>query len=328
MRIMKPVVLALLRNLSDEDKKFITSELKDVAEVYFLDEINPDDEIVEKAEIAIISTGRGERVRAILKRASNLKYIQSLLAGVDGIPYKDLPSNVIVASNAGANAEEVAEFTVALTLTASKKILQFDRDMREGIWRRDTPKLIRNSTIMILGYGNIGREIAMRFKPFKAKIIAVNRRGEGDKYSDLAIKPDEIEKYIGNVDILISVLPLNKYTRGFINKNILGKMKKDAILVNVGRGPVITEDDLFEHLSNYNEFTAAIDVWWKYPTSRDEKTFQDKPFHLLENIIMTPHIAGTWEGFRRKLLKHALNNIRRYLRGEEIENRVIIDDYI
>ncbi len=326
---MKKVTLVLLRNLSEEDKNYIREKIGKYTEIYFLDDIEPDHPKIRDAEIAIVSMARGEKTRKILSNAKNLRYIQTLVAGVDNLPFTELPRNVVIASNAGANAEEVAEFAVALTLTAAKKIVLFDKEMRRGIWRSDTPHLIRDSVIMILGYGKIGREVAKRLRPFKPKkIIGVNRRGFKDDYIDEVIKPNMLDKVIGEVDILISALPLTKDTRGFINKNLLDKMKKDAILVNVGRGPVIDEEALYKHLRENPEFTAALDVWWRYPSRRGEETFQNYPFHELENIVMTPHMAGAWKGFRRKLLSHALENVLRYLRGEEIENKVRIEDYI
>ena len=326
---MKKVTLVLLRNLSEEDKKFIREKIGRYTEIYFLDDIEPEHPIVADAEIAIVSMARGEKTRKILSRARNLRYIQTLVAGVDNLPFEELPRDVVIASNAGANAEEVAEFAVALTLAAAKKIVLFDREMRRGIWRSDTPHLIRDSVIMILGYGKIGREVAKRLRPFKPKkIIGVNRRGFRDDYVDEVVKPDRIYDVIKEVDILISTLPLTKETRGLINKELLKKMKRDAILVNVGRGPVIDEDALYHHLKENPEFTAALDVWWRYPSKRGEETFQNNPFHELENIIMTPHMAGAWKGFRRKLLSHALENVLRYLKGEDIENKVRIEDYI
>lgn len=326
---MKKVTLVLLRNLSEEDKKFIIDMIGRYTEIYFLDDIEPEDPIVEHAEIAIVAMARSEKTRKILSKAKNLRYIQTLMAGVDNLPFNELPRDVVIASNAGANAEEVAEFTIALTLAAAKKIVLFDSEMRRGIWRSDTPHLIRDSVIMILGYGNIGREVAKRLRPFKPrKIIGVNRRGVGDDFVDEVIRPDRVYEVIKNVDILISTLPLTKETRDFINKELLERMKKDAILVNVGRGPIIDEKALYEHLKENPEFTAALDVWWRYPSRRGEKTFQNLPFHKLENIVMTPHMAGAWKGFRRKLLSHALENVLRYLRGEDIKNKVRIEDYI
>jgi len=326
---LKKIVLILLRNLSDEDRKFVIGKIGEYAEIYFQDDIEPYDKAVKEAEVALVSTARSEKTREILANAKNLKFIQSILAGVDNLPYNLLPKDIMISSNAGANAEEVAEFAIALTLAATKKIVLFDRWMRRGIWRNDTPQLIRDAIIMILGYGNIGREIAKRLRAFKPrKLIGVNRRGYKDEYIDDVIKPDKIRDVIGSVDILISTLPLTKETKDFIDKDILSRMKKNAVLVNVGRGPVIIEEDLYRHLEENQGFTAAIDVWWRYPSKKGEETYQETPLHKLDNIIMTPHMAGGWSGFRRKLLDYALDNVKRYLKGENVENIIRIEDYI
>ncbi len=318
-------VLILVRNLSDDERSLVEKMLNGYAEPYFIDD--GVDEVAAEAEAAVVSTARHPRVREALRKAVKLRFLQTLAAGVDNIPFQDLPRNVIVASNAGANAEEVAEFTVALILTSLKNIVILDRGMRRGDWWGPTPKLLRGSKVVILGYGHIGREIAKRIQPFKPYIVGVKRRPKPDEYADEVVSIRDLEKHLPTTDILVVTLPLTKETRGFVDRRILDKLKEGALVVNVGRGPVIDEEALFEALSR-RKLYAALDVWWVYPSRRGEPTFQNKPFHLLDNVVMTPHVAGSWPGFRRKLLEHALENLRRYLAGEEPRNIVDLEEYL
>jgi len=155
----------------------------------------------------------------------------------------------------------------------------------------------------------------------------VRRSGGWDEYADKVLRPEEALEILPQTDYLVVTLPLTKETRGVIDRNILGRLRDGAVVVNVGRGPVIEEEALFEELSR-GRIWAAIDVWWVYPQRRGEETFQNLPFHLLDNIVMTPHVAGTWPGYREKLLRHALENLRRFLAGEEPRNIVKREDYI
>ncbi len=319
-------VLILVRNLTEEERRDIIKALEDLATPVFIDDPEIDDK-AENAIAALVSTARHPRVKGILTRARNLKFIQTLAAGVDNIPFKDLPENIVVASNSGANAEEVAEFTVALILASMKNIVALDRGMRNGIWWGPTPRLIKGSKIVIVGYGNIGREVAKRLRPFDPYIIGVSRNPVKDKYIDEAVKADNLEEVLPVADIVVVTLPLTKNTYRLFDEKKLNLLKKGALIVNIGRGDVVDEDALFRRLSE-GDMSAALDVWWVYPKARGEPTFQNKPFHLIENLVMTPHTAGSWPGFRRKLINNALENMRRFLVGETPRNIVAREEYI
>ncbi len=321
-----PRVLILVRRLDQDERRLVEEYIGDLAEPIYIDDGIGDEEAGE-AVAALVATARNPVVREILRRARNLRFIQTLAAGVDNIPFQDLPEQVVVASNSGANAEEVAEYAVALLLAAAKRIVLLDREMRRGIWRVEYPSLIKGSTVVIWGYGSIGREIARRLQPFKPRIYGVRRSGGNDDYVDRILRPEEALEILPETDYLVIALPLTRETRGAIDSEVLRRLREGAVVVNVGRGPVIDEEALFDELSR-GRLWAALDVWWVYPSRRGEETFQDLPFHLLENIVMTPHVAGTWPGYREKLLRHALENLRRFLMGEEPRNIVRREDYI
>ena len=325
---MKRTALILLRNLGEKEKRYILDRLGNLCKVYFIDELDENDPIIETAEIALVSTARNEKVKRILLKAKNIRFIQSIIAGVDFLPLNILPKKAILASNAGANAKEVAEFAFSLILSALKLVPIYDRWMRKGVWIRKIPRLLEDITVVILGYGHIGRELAKQLRAFNVRIIGVNRSGYNDGNADKVVTIDRLFEVISDADVLVVALPLTKKTRGLIDKNVLSKMKKNAILVNVGRGGVINQSDLYEHLKNNADFIAALDVWWKYPGYRGEKVFQDYPFHELDNVIMTPHMAGTWSEFRMKLISHAIENVLRYLKGQEIKNIVDLSEYL
>jgi phosphoglycerate dehydrogenase-like enzyme len=308
-------IAILVDRLAEEDRDLIIEKLSDDCEIFFKEDIKNGDLDLEDIDVAIVSAGRREETRMYLKKMKNLKFLQTLSAGVDHLPFRDIPIKTVIASNSGANSEEVAEYAVSLLLTAVKNIHLNDRSLRKQVWNVHIPRLIKGSRVLIWGYGSIGREIAKRLKPFKCMIYGVNRSGKADEYVEYVYTPDEIGNILPKMNYIILALPLTKETRGIVNKNILSLMRKDAVLVNIGRGGLIVEEDLYSHLVENPEFTAAIDVWWRYPKKRGEKYEFKYPFYKLSNIIMTPHVAGYWKKFRRKLLQHALENVLRFLRG-------------
>jgi len=312
----------LVDRITREDREFIIDKLSEYGEIFFKEDIKNGDITPEDIDIAIVSAGRSEETRAYLKRMKNLRFLQTLSAGVDHLPFKDIPEETIIAGNSGANSEEVSEYAISLLLTAAKKIHLNDRSLRKGIWDVHTPRLIIRSKILIWGYGSIGREIAKRLKPFNCMVYGVNRSGEIDEYIQNVFRPNEVERILPEMDYIILTLPLTKETRGIIDKKILSLMKSNAVLINIGRGDLIKEEDLYHHLLENPEFTVAIDVWWRYPKKRGEKYEFKYPFYKLNNIVMTPHVAGYWKNFRKKLLSYAVENVIRFLKNEEPRNIV------
>jgi phosphoglycerate dehydrogenase-like enzyme len=121
-------------------------------------------------------------------------------------------------------------------------------------------------------------------------------------------------------------LPLTRATQGLVDRGFLTRMKEDAILVNIARGKLIVEDDLFEHLKARPRFRAALDTWWTYPDTTEGRPFH-RPFQDLPNIVMTPHVAPFVAGQRGRAMEAALENVLRFLRGEKPHNLVDPSDY-
>lgn len=315
-------------DLDEDTKRYILKKLSSYGNVFFKEDVIKNEDILEEIDVLLITSGRRKLTREIISRSRKLKFLQTLSVGVDNLPFEIISESTLIASNSGANAEEVAEYTIGLLLVAAKKIHLNDRSLRRQIWNVHTPRIIKGSNILIWGYGNIGREIAIRLRPFKPNLYGVNRRGVGDDNIDFIYPADNVDSLLPLMDYIILTLPLTKYTRGIVDKKRLSLMKKDATLINVGRGDLIKEGDLYYHLLENPEFTAVIDVWWRYPKKRGEKYEFKYPFYKLDNIIMTPHVAGYWDNFRDKLIKTAIENILRFLKGERPLNIINREDYL
>lgn len=313
-----------------EDKKIITSVLGALIDVYFIDDLSEEQlkELLPKVNIILSGSGL-DLTQEIVRNLRDVEFIQTLSAGADYLPLRSLSERVIICTNAGANAIAVAEHVWALILAAAKRIIYHDQSMRKGTWkRRDYGFLLQNKIIGIIGIGNIGKNVAKIARAFGMRVFAINRSGMTDADVDFIGTPEKLDTLLQNSDIIVIAVPLTKYTRGMIGKRELSLMKPNAILVNVSRGEVVDQKALYEHLKSNPNFIACLDVWWRYPSSDSEITYQDYPFHELPNVIMTPHIAGFALEIRDKVLVDALENIVKYLRGEKPRNVINRDDYL
>lgn len=261
------------------------------------------------------------------ERARKLRMIQALVAGVDHLPFDRFPPTAIVCSNAGAYSIPVAEHAMALLLAAAKDIPARTDEIRRGIFDQSAMnKALAGSTALILGLGGIGAEIARRCKAFDMRVVGITRSGGSSGIADVIGTMEDLLRCAPQADSVFLALPLTRATHGLVDRRFLTRMKDDAILVNIARGKLIVEDDLFEHLKGHPKFHAALDTWWTYPDTKEGRPFH-RPFHELPNVVMTPHIAPMVPGQRGRAMEAALDNVLRFLRGEKPRNIVEPAEY-
>lgn len=276
----------------------------------------------------LVTTGFGREIpRDLGTRAPHLRMVQTLVAGVDHLPYVSIPRSVVVCGNAGAYNTSVGEHTMALLLAAAKDVPQRTREIVSGVFDQSAPsKALWGAMVLILGMGGIGGTVAGMCKAFHMRVIGVSRSGRLLPPADEAGSLADLPRLLPRADYVVLALPLTKRTAGLVDRTFLGAMKEDAVLVNIARGKVVVEDDLFEHLKSHPRFRAAIDVWWVYPKGTEGRPFH-RPFHELPNVVMTPHNANAIPGQRRWAMEAALDNVRRFLRGETPLHIVDVTEY-
>jgi len=322
---LRKVLIALKKKKEENVEKIAGELLSDIAEVLFLEDI---EDGVEDVEVLVLFQWRGVIGEGLIGRLRSLKFIQALTAGVNHLPFEEIPENVLVASNSGANAGYIAEHAFALMLAAAKRLFLHDRLLRKGEFRQDIfSKPLRGSVLGILGLGSIGRRILELGCSFGMKVYAVRKSGKPEAGAEFVGTPDDLPYVLREADYLVIALPLTRHTEGLIGERELSLMKRDAVLVNVSRGKIIDQEALYRHLLSNREFTACLDVWWNYP--RAEESFrQDFPFEKLPNVIMTPHIAPLVPGYFENMLRHALENVRTFLLWDSPANIVDRKDYV
>ncbi len=267
-----------------------------------------------------------------LSRMSNLRLVQSILAGVNHIPFAQLDKKVLVCSNAGAYSDEVAEYAWALLLSAAKRIVDFHNAVKTEQWTLKRTlggkevSILEERTLGILGYGGIGSAVAQIGKGFSMKIYAFSRKPVREKGVRSFQGDKGLLTVLAESDAVIVSLPLTELTNKIIGAEKLATMKKDAILVNIARGELVDETALYEHLKANPNFRYATDVWWYREGKESLKTTH--PFFELPNFIGTPHVSGPSGLATGKPARFAVENVIRFLRGLKPRNIVNPAEYL
>lgn len=301
----------------DPERRAVLAAHGDSFEAVILEDLRPGERNTAWGEAeVVVCTGFGSELPAdLLIRAKRLRMVQALVAGVDHIPFERIPRSAIVCSNAGAYNVSVAEHAMALLLAAAKDVPGRTDEIRRGTFDQSVMnKALMGATVLILGMGGIGSAIAQRCKAFDMHVIGVTRSGRSEADIEGARLVD-LPRLLSRADFVVLALPLTSETTGIIGRSALAAMKPDAVLVNVARGKLIVEDDLFEHLRTHPGFRAGLDVWWTYPDSTRGRPFH-RPFHELPNVVMTPHVAFAIPDQRQRAMEGAIDNVLRFLRGE------------
>jgi len=249
-------------------------------------------------------------------RQGRLRWIQSSAAGMDHclVPAV-IASPMVVTSASGVLADQVAEHTIALVTGWCRSLPTFFRaQQKKEFIRRPTRDLTR-STVGIAGFGGVGRRLAQLLAAFEVRILATDMFPVDKPDHVEALWPaDRLDDLLAAVDILVLCLPLNDSTRGIINAERLAKMKPQALLANMARGPLVVAADLMAALQSGHLAGAVMDV------TDPEPLPPESPLWELPNVMITPHVAGQ-SGWRiDNMTKIFCRNLRRWQAGLPLIN--------
>jgi len=253
----------------------------------------------------------------------NLQFVQLLSAGYDHLNFNYFSKKTIIASNQGAYAKPMAEHALAMILALAKKLTKYHNLLSKGVFDQlnSVTRYIHGSNLGIIGYGSIGKETAKLMQPFDVNVYAINTSGKTDDDVAFIGKLQDLDIVLKNSDILLISIPLNKETQALIGKRELELMKSDAILINVARGDIIIEKDLYEHLRTHPEFSAGIDAWWVEPFKYG-KFETHYPFFELTNFIGSPHNSSVVPNSLIDGAKQAAINVKRFINKEAIKGLI------
>lgn len=270
-------------------------------------------------EFAVISPDLAPRLLELLAKLPGLKVLQSTQAGVDWL-LPHVPAGVTVCSATGALDISVAEWVVMTLLALVRRLPVFLEFQREGHWdpelkaRSFIPGLgppiedLDGATVLIVGYGSIGRAVEARLRPFGAKVVGVARRPREGVYT-----PDALPELLPRASAVVLLLPLTDETRRIVDARFLSQLKPGAILINAGRGGVVDPDALMAELQARRIY-AGLDV-------TDPEPLPDgHPLWSAPNLIITPHIAGATAHWLERSYRLAGDQLRRYAAGQPLIN--------
>lgn len=258
--------------------------------------------------------------------SSTLKLIIVPMAGVNALDWEAIRKKNIKVSNCHANAPVVAERALALSLSLLGRVVEYDQDLRHGIWHgysigspeQDYWFSLRNKTVCIVGMGHIGEELSKLLKPFNCKIIGVKRSAPME-HSDIT---SDLDWAIEVSDVIFIALPLTKQTKNLFDAQRLHRMK-GKYLINVSRGDIIDERAFFEALKNEILAGAAIDTWYLYPKNSDEVILPSRyPFNTLRNVVLSPHVGGYTEEGSEGVMNETFDVLHAFLSKGEVINLV------
>ena len=316
----------------------LTSEYNSLVITYLKEQLKPDirlttGEILPPAgDIHILIAGHPDRDQIKANRD-----LHTLIVPWTGIPLetRELAGEFphISVHNLHHNAAPVAEMAVALLLAAAKKVVPFDVALRQGDWSlrylEPAPsQTLKDKTVLILGYGEIGRRIARICNSLDMRVWAIKRNlgpGTRDPFVQDIFTPDYLFKLLPSTNALVVALPLTPLTEGLIGKQELDLMPSKSIIVNIGRALIIDEVALYNALNNGRIGGAGLDVWYNYPPDEESRSSthpSNYPFGDLENVVLSPHRAGLTDDINYLRMDHLSVLLNAASRGEKIPNKV------
>ncbi len=313
-----------------EEKESFLNILGNEASLIFLDEISlvQREPVLNEATVLLSWNFPQEISPQDYPRLQHVRLIQLVTAGADHMPFADLPSHILCASNAGAYAIPMAEHVLAMTLALTKRLLIEQQKLQRGEFDDHTlNRSLRGMTAGIIGFGGAGLATARLMQAFGMHIYALNQSGKSDEPTDFIGTLRDLEHVLRSSDVVVVTLPLTRATNGLIGEKELAWMKQDAILVNVARGAILDEAALYTHLHNHPTFQAGIDTWWEEPL-RGGAFRMAFPFLELPNVLGSPHNSALVSDFIDDAARLAAQNVRRFLNGEGVVGTIRREDYL
>ena len=260
---------------------------------------------------AVVLRGSKPFTARVLAAAQGLKIIAKNGAGIDSVDLAEAARRgIAVAVAAGANADAVAEHAIALMLALVRDLRRLDLKLRQGGWEGTAwlGRDFRGATVGIVGYGSIGRSAARLAAALGARVVVLRRTGDADGFE---VETD-LDALLARVDILSLHCPLTERTRHLIGRRELALMKPGALLVNTARGPVVDEAALVDALRSGHLGGAGLDTFEVEPIAADN------PLLGLDNVIVTPHVAGVTRDAALRVATMTARNVVDCLAGRPL----------
>ena len=259
--------------------------------------------------------------REVFGMCPKLRWVHSRPVGLDRMLFPELQgSSVTLTNGSGVFSAALGEFVVGAILFFAKDFRRLVRNQIATVWEQFDVERVAGKVLGIVGYGDIGRAIAVRARALDMVVFGLKRHvalaERADGPAERLFSPEQRLEMIAQCDYVAVAAPLTAETRGMIGKQEIAAMKPTAVLLNVGRGPLIDENELVRALSEKRIRGAALDVFNQEPLPSGH------PFYKLENVLLSPHSADHTADWLHNSTLFFAEQFRRYTRGEKLQNVV------
>lgn len=294
-------------------------QLKNIGDTDIYDRSLPQESIKRVADAEIILTNKALVNKDIMEAAPNLKYIGVMATGYNVVDITEAHKRNIIVSNVPAySTASVAQLTFAFILELANHTALYAQSVKNGDWVRSKdfsyhlkPIMeLQNKTLGIIGFGQIGQNVAKIALAFGMRVISSHKHPERDKMEGVTFVDEKT--CFSEADIVSLHCPLNKDNFEFVNKELIASMKRKAFLINTSRGGLVNENDLAEALNHEVIAGAALDVLSTEPPSADN------PLLHAKNCLINPHVAWATFESRSRLMDVVVNNIGAFLKGKPV----------
>lgn len=317
---MRKISLLVLSDPAEPQVSML-DELRATANVVIGDSPDAFKSTAGSAEVIFNWSGSLSLIREAFLMSLPVRWVHSRSAGLERTLFPELiASDVIMTNGSGVFSPSLGEFALGAILYFAKDFRRMIRNQMAGVWEPFDVLPISGQTVGIVGYGDIGRAVAARVRPLGMNVLAVKRhvtaKSNPDPLADQIYGTDHLIEMLSRCDYVVVAAPLNAETHGMIGEAEFAAMKPSAVIINVGRGPVINERAMIKALSEQKIKGAALDVFDEEPLPRSH------PFYTLENVLLSPHCADHTPDWLDNAMRFFIAQFERFRRGEPLLNVV------
>jgi phosphoglycerate dehydrogenase-like enzyme len=271
-----------------------------------------------RADVILNSEADANMLEQVWRMTPRVRWVHTLSAGVNAMLFPALVESPVLLTNArGVFSDALGEFAIGAVLFFAKDFRRLVRSQMAAVWEPFDVVAVRGQSLGIVGYGDIGRAVASRAHALGMKVLALRRRPElsrEDPYVGQTFSLDQKHEMLAQSDYVVVTTPLTPESRGMIAERQFAVIKPSAVLINIGRGPVVDEAALIRALEQKRIRGAALDVFDVEPLPAGH------PFYRLDNVLLSPHSADNTADSKERSMRVFLENFERFRRGEPLGN--------
>jgi phosphoglycerate dehydrogenase-like enzyme len=273
------------------------------------------------AEVIFNWSLSGDVLREVFGMCPLVRWVHTRSAGLDNILFPELVESPVPLTNgSGVFSAPLGEFAMAAILFFAKDLRRMVRNQMAGRWEQFDIAEIEGQTVGLIGYGDIGRAVATRARALGMQVVAVKRQGPPlynvDPLVSRIYSPDRRIEMLARCDYVVVAAPLTAETRGMIGEPEFAAMKANAVVINLGRGPVIDEAAMVRALAGKRIRGAALDVYDQEPLP------EGHPLYQLDNVLLSPHCADHTPDWLERAMQFFIDQFERFRKGEPLLNVV------